>query len=153
MICQICGIEAPTKHVEFHQNIGALVVRFSKSVNGNLCKSCIHKNFWGMTGTTLALGWWGTISLIVTPIFVLNNLGRYLFCLGMPPVPPGATTPLLTDEVVDQISPYFPEICERLNRGEELVEVATSIARLCNVTPGQIVVFVHAVAQSQGQGQ
>ena len=44
-LCQACGVEAPTKYVEFHQNVGALVMRFHKSYKGHMCKSCIHKYF------------------------------------------------------------------------------------------------------------
>jgi hypothetical protein len=82
--CQSCGAHAPTKYVEFHQNVGALVMRFHRSVRGQLCKSCIHSNFWKMTGTTMAVGWLGTISLVLTPIFVINNIVRYLGCLSLP---------------------------------------------------------------------
>jgi hypothetical protein len=82
--CQVCGADAPVKYVEFHQNIGALVMRYHKSCKGNLCKSCIHSKFWSMTGTTLAVGWLGTISVVLAPIFVVNNTIRYIGCLGMP---------------------------------------------------------------------
>lgn len=117
MICQCCGVEAPTKYVAFHQNIGVLVMRFSKSVEGDLCKSCIHSNFWSLTGTTAVLGWWGMISLIVTPFFLLNNIGRYAFCLNMPPVPPGAAPPKLTDEVAQRIIPHLQQLFDRINAG------------------------------------
>jgi len=43
MICQACGVEAPTKQVEFRQNIGALIMRFHRTIKGQLCKSCVHK--------------------------------------------------------------------------------------------------------------
>ena len=82
--CQVCGANAPVKYVEFHQNVGALVVRFHRSVKGNLCKSCIHSKYWSMTGTTLAVGWLGTISLVLAPVFVVSNTVRYIGCLGMP---------------------------------------------------------------------
>jgi len=103
MICQACGVEAPTKHVAFYQNIGALIMRFSKHIEGDLCKSCIHKYCWRFTLTNAFLGWWGVISFIVTPFFILNNVGRYVFCLGMRPVPPGATPPELTDEAIGKL--------------------------------------------------
>jgi len=45
MICEACGIESATKHVEYHQNIGALIMRFHKTIEGELCKSCVHKYF------------------------------------------------------------------------------------------------------------
>ena len=152
MICQDCGVEAAMKYVSFHQNIGALVVRFPRSVEARLCKSCIHKHFWGMTATTFFLGWWGHISFLVTPFILLNNIGRYLFCLGMPAVPPGASPPKLTDEVVEKIRPHVSDLFDRLNEGEDLAAVAGLVAERAGVTPGQVVLFVHAVVQSQAQG-
>jgi hypothetical protein len=83
MNCQTCGTEAPTRYVEFHQNIGALVMRFHKSIKGNMCKSCINSYFWRFTLTTLAVGWLGVISLVLAPIFVINNVVRYLSCLSL----------------------------------------------------------------------
>ncbi len=149
MICQDCGVEAPTKLVTFHQNIGALVVRFPKTIEGHLCKSCIHKHFWGMTTTTLFLGWWGTISLFVTPFFLLNNIGRYLFCLGMPAVPEGATPPELTEEAVERIKPHASDMFSRLNAGDDFGEVTLLTAEKAGVSPGQVVMFVRAVIEAQ----
>lgn len=148
MICQCCGIEAPTKYVSLHQNIGMLVMRQSRSLSGNLCKSCIHSNFWKYTLTNMFLGWWGTISFFVTPFFILNNVGRYLFCLTMPPVPPGASAPELTDDVVKQLTPLTKEIFDRMGQDEEFSEVAEDIARRTGVTPGQVAVYVRAVIDS-----
>lgn len=153
MICQDCGVEAETKHVSFYQNIGALVVRFPKTIDGNLCKSCIHKHFWQMQMTTLVLGWWGTISLIVTPFFLLNNFGRYLFCLGMSPVAAGAKRPELTEEAIEKIKPHASDLFSRLNSGQGLSEAATLTAERAGVSPGQVALFVHAVVQSQAQSQ
>lgn len=136
MICQDCGVEAPTKYVEFHQIIGLLIARIPSSVQGQLCKSCIHSHFWSKTGTTLVLGWWGMISLVCTPIFILNNVGRYLFCLGMPSVPPGARPPELTDEAIEKIQPFFSDLVDRLNHGEKLPQVTEDIATRAGVTAG-----------------
>jgi hypothetical protein len=77
-LCESCLRAAPTKQVEFYQNIGALVMRFHKTLKGNLCRQCIDKYFWEYTLYTLFLGWWGVISFIVTPIFLVNNVVRYL---------------------------------------------------------------------------
>jgi hypothetical protein len=134
MICQACGVEAPTKYVAFHQNIGALFMRFSKSIKGNLCKRCIHKNFWSFTGTNLVLGWWGVISMCVTPFFIINNVARYVCCLGMESVPPGAQTPVLTDQAV-----------------ESLEIVAAQIAERAGVTPAQVAMFVQEVIRAHSQ--
>src|SRR5438874_1688311 len=128
MVCQACGVEAPTKYVEFYYNIGALVLRFSKSIKGSLCKSCIHKYFWQFTLIDLTAGWWGMISFIITPFFILNNVGRYAMCLGMPAVPEGAVPPRLTDEAIDKLQPYTKEIVDRLNDGERMRPLSDDIA-------------------------
>lgn len=75
--CLMCGGPGPTSNVRFNQNIGALVMRFSKTVEGPLCASCVTSAFWSCTLTTLFLGWWGLISLFLTPIFILGNLISY----------------------------------------------------------------------------
>ena len=151
MICQACGVEAPTKYVSFHQNIGALVVRFSKSVEGRLCKRCIHQHFWSLTGTTFFLGWWGMISFLVTPFFLLNNVIRYTTCLGLPPAPEGAAPPVLTDEAVERIRPHAGRLFDGLNDGRKLEDVVNEIAELSGASPAQVVLFVRAVVQSQQQ--
>lgn len=151
MICQGCGIEAPTKYVSFHQNIGALIMRFPKSIEGRLCKSCIHKYFWSMTGTTFFLGWWGTISFIVTPFFLLNNVGRYLLCIPMPAVPIDATVPTLTDEVVERLNRHAPGMFDRLNDGEEFERVVQTTSDVTGATPGQVILYIQAVAQAQAE--
>jgi hypothetical protein len=81
--CQSCGLPAETKYVEIYENIGLLIIRFHKSIKGELCKSCINKFFWAYTGKTMLLGWWGIISVIVTPFILLNNVFRYITTIGM----------------------------------------------------------------------
>ncbi len=151
MICQDCGVEAATKHVAFYQNIGALIMRFPKSIEGQLCKSCIHKHFWPMTGTTLILGWWGTISLIVTPFFLLNNVGRYLICLGMPAVPPGALKPVLMEADVEKINPHASDLIQLLNDGMNPKTASELIAHKAGVSPGQVMLYIQALIQQQSQ--
>src|SRR6185312_7195424 len=85
MRCQSCGESGDTKHVVFYQNIGMVIMRSSKTVEGELCKTCINDVFWKFTLITLVLGWWGMISLIVTPLFLINNIGRFLGTMGMKP--------------------------------------------------------------------
>lgn len=149
MICQCCGIEAPTKKTAFYQNIGALVMRFSKSIEGNLCKSCIHKNFWSMSGTTLVLGWWGMISLILTPLFLLNNIVRYLIALPMDPVPEGAKIPELTDRDREKIAPHLQGIVNDLNDADsQFQEIAQRYSDRIGVTPGQIALAIHELARA-----
>jgi hypothetical protein len=145
MFCQSCGVEAPTKHVAFYQNIGALVMRFTRTIDGNLCKSCVHRHFWQFTLVNFTLGWWGVHSLIITPFFILNNLFRYLGCLGMPSAA-GARRPELTPEAVQQIGPHTEEIIARLNRGERGQALLDDVAARAAVTPGQVALYIRELA-------
>ena len=154
MICQACGVEAPTKYVAFHQNIGLLIMRFSKSVEGDLCKSCVHKYFWQLTGTNLVLGWWGVISFVLNCCFILNNVGRYIMCLGMESVPPGATQPELTDEAFQKLKPHTESLIDRMNSGEDFARIVEDTAMRASVSSGQVALYVQAmIAASQNAQQ
>lgn len=153
MICQSCGIEAPTRRVAFYQNIGVFVIRFHKSVEGRLCKSCIHRYFWKFSATNLFLGWWGTISFLVTPFFLLNNIGRYTVCLFMPGVPPGATKPQLTADALFRLGQHTQTVVDKLNGGMQLEDVARDVAPLADVTPGQVVLYVLSLIEAQKRQQ
>jgi len=83
-LCKTCGAQAPTKHVEFYQNIGLVVTRQWATIEGNLCRRCIGAYFRSFTLTTLFLGWWGMISFFLTPLILLNNITRYLLSLNLP---------------------------------------------------------------------
>lgn len=153
MFCQCCGIEAPTKKVAFYQNVGALVMRFSKSIEGELCKSCIHKNFWAMTTKTLFLGWWGTISFIITPFLLLNNVIRYLIALPMPAVPEDAQIPQLTNKDRERVSPHIDELFGALNEeGADFQEVVKRYASRIGITPGQMMMAIREIIE-QAQEQ
>jgi len=82
-VCKACGLQAPTKYVEFYQNIGFVVTRQSAKIEGNLCRNCIRAYFRSFTVTTLFLGWWGVISFFITPLILLNNITRYLLSLSL----------------------------------------------------------------------
>lgn len=84
MHCQICGANAPTRSVSFSQNVGAVVLRFSRTVSGNLCRACIDSTLWRMTLITLFFGWWGILSLFTTLFILPSNIGQYLGALSLP---------------------------------------------------------------------
>lgn len=77
MPCETCGVEGPTHHVKFEQNIGMFYARRSLTLDRDLCRPCIRRYFRSFTLTTLFLGWWGIISLLMTPFFLINNLREY----------------------------------------------------------------------------
>jgi hypothetical protein len=86
--CESCGLPARTKRVHLYQNIGLLIMRHRSEIQGNLCKSCIDRYFWEMTGKTMLLGWWGVISFLLSPFIILNNTLLYISTMGMqrPPI-------------------------------------------------------------------
>ena len=79
--CQRCGQMRQVKYVAFHRNVGMLVQRQTHSIKANLCRSCLHNSFWEYTYKNLLFGWWGMISVVVTPIYFLMNLGVYMAAL------------------------------------------------------------------------
>jgi hypothetical protein len=87
--------------------------------------------------------------MIITPFLLLNNMGRYLFCLAMEPVPHGAHPPELTDRDVEVLEPHVREIFERLEKNEDFASIAADVSRLTGVTPGQVAIYVQAVVNSQ----
>lgn len=76
--CQRCGNMRQTAHVTFHRNVGMLFIRRTYKLEGNLCKSCVRKHFGEFMVKNLVLGWWGTISLIMTPIYGVQNVASYI---------------------------------------------------------------------------
>lgn len=75
--CIICGQPAPNFDLELNQNTGALLMRYTKSYKGNMCRLCAKKVFKKVEVHNLFLGWWGTISFIVTPVYLLANANNY----------------------------------------------------------------------------
>ena len=155
MFCQNCGIEAPTKQVTFHQNIGLLVMRFSRTAEGSFCKSCVHKTFWTYQAVNLFLGPWGVISFVVTPIFLIMNLVQYIGALGMPSVPPGAAEPSLTPDEITRLNPYAEQLIQRVGQNNEPFDaVVQDVSMRTNTTPGQVALYIHLLfeqAKSQQQ--
>jgi hypothetical protein len=62
---------------KFQQNVGLLVLRLTRRVEGQLCAACVRRSFVQTTTTTALLGWWGVISFFVTPIYLIGNLSAY----------------------------------------------------------------------------
>ena len=106
-ICKTCGVQAPTKYVEFYQNIGLVFARQWVKVDGDLCRRCVGAYFRSYTLTTLFLGWWGVISFFITPLILLNNVTRYLLSLGLPePSLTAMDTPVSTTGLTPSVSTH-----------------------------------------------
>ncbi len=72
------------RHVKFSQNIGLIILRFPKTIEGMLCKACISHWFWKMTLISFFFGWWGVISFFYSLVSIPVNLVNYLGALSLP---------------------------------------------------------------------
>jgi hypothetical protein len=81
--CEACHRVGPLRHATFMQNIGAIVLRFPRTVSGQLCKFCIDKYFFRFTAVTMMLGWWGVISFFYSLFAVPSNLVNWFGSFGM----------------------------------------------------------------------
>ncbi|MEU3774559.1 hypothetical protein AB0F11_15410 [Streptomyces sp. NPDC032472] len=72
--CRICGsVPAAPATVRGHQ--GMLVLMRFLRAEGPLCRNCGLATYRRMTSDTLWQGWWGPLSLFITPVTLLMNLG------------------------------------------------------------------------------
>lgn len=148
--CQRCFALAPTRAVAFRQNIGALVVRYHSSVEGELCKACVHATFWKMTLTTATIGWFGSISFIVTPIYVVMNTVNYLRAATLTPPTPQQRTPANDPDAIARLRESLDEYAPRLLSGAEPRErVLADFARGANVTTGQARMFWDGITSAR----
>jgi ribosomal protein L34E len=77
-LCIFCRQQTSGHQLELNQNTGMLLMRNERTYKGVMCRSCAKKTFTKVQLHNLFLGWWGTISFIMTPIFLLANTGRYI---------------------------------------------------------------------------
>ena len=165
MPCQGCGRDAPTKHVVFYQNIGMLVARRMRTLQGNFCKRCIRKHFLNLTGLTMLTGWWGTISVILNPFLILNNVVRYVGTLRLAdtadgalpvellpvnsqaakPVTTSRSTPASLPSVPVGLAAYRQDIQLRLRGGQTPQEIAAFLAPQTGVSVKQAQAYAESL--------
>jgi hypothetical protein len=81
--CEACHRVGPLKRVTLMQNVGAIILRFPRTISGQLCKFCIDKYFFRFTAITLIGGWWGIISFFYSLVAIPSNVFQWLGTLGM----------------------------------------------------------------------
>jgi hypothetical protein len=116
--CDFCGERAPLASVHFRQNTGMLVIRHSREWAGEACRDCGKQWFWKSTVHTFFLGWWGTISFVVTPIFIVLNIVSLVRALRLP------TAEAMRREALDAQQEYARNLLRTKDR-ETVVDVLT----------------------------
>lgn len=82
--CDFCGAQAPVHQASYRQNTGMLIMRQTRHFEGRACRQCSHDLFVRTTLHTLVLGWWGMISMVLTPFFIVNNLVCWGYSRALP---------------------------------------------------------------------
>jgi hypothetical protein len=130
-LCEVCGTRPARRRVTYRQNIGMLVLRWAKTVQGDMCSSCIHRCFWECSLITLLVGWIGVLSLVIAPIFLVGNLLNYIGILG-------EESPMVTRRVANE-SPRLPAKAKRDEKEEcylcgkplQTEELASRVCQSC----------------------
>jgi hypothetical protein len=86
-ICQVCGVQGPVKRATFMQNIGLIVVRLPRTLQGEMCRRCIDATCWRYTLVTLFLGWWGVISFFYSLASIPTNIINWMGAWKLPEPP------------------------------------------------------------------
>lgn len=64
----------------------------------------------------------------------------------MESVPHGALPPELDDAAIDRLTPHIDQLIDRLNSGDDFARVVEDTAMRASVTPGQVALFIRALA-------
>lgn len=149
IVCQACGLEVPNRYVEYDQNIGAFHIRFYRTYRGYFCRRCNHRFFWKSSLITLGIGWFGLVSMFVTPAYLLGNMITCVRTFGLPKVPRDERPPVCDDAAVDKIAPFVLDITDRLTAGADAAEICRELAPKAGLTPGQVWVYVQQTLINQ----
>ncbi|MER6731289.1 hypothetical protein [Streptomyces puniciscabiei] len=71
--CDVCGA-GPAARVTIRGHQGMLIVMRNLWRKGTFCQTCALAVFRKMQSDTMVQGWWGPMSMIITPITLLINL-------------------------------------------------------------------------------
>ncbi|GGS51437.1 LppU/SCO3897 family protein [Streptomyces cinerochromogenes] len=92
--CEVCGaMPAAPVTVRGHQGM-VVVMRFLRR-RGVLCRTCGLAVARTMQADTLVRGWWGALSMFITPVTLLLNLGALSRIRRLPPPATAAWRPPL----------------------------------------------------------
>ncbi len=92
--CQLCGA-GPAAQVTVRGHQGMVIIMRSLRRRGTMCRPCALATFREMQADTMVQGWWGPMSVVITPITLLINLGALSTVRRIPePVVAGHRPPL-----------------------------------------------------------
>lgn len=120
----------------FRQNTGMLVMRQTREWAGCACRACGKSLFYKTSLHTLILGWWGTISMILTPIILVMNVWNVIRVLRLPTAVQVARSALEDQE----------EYARNLLRTKDRATVVSVLAQSSGAPVGEVESFLDRLA-------
>ncbi len=155
--CEFCARPGATVHATFSRNIGMLIMRQTETVSGRHCARCLVQNFGRMQGLNMLLGWWGTISFVMTLFFSGSNVFHLVSggaALWSDAASKASREAALTRhrESVDagaELARFRHTIRMRLRRGETAGVIARDMVDAANVPLEKADAFVAEIARAE----
>jgi len=87
--CMQCGRSAPTWALTYRQNIGIIAMHIRRTTPMQVCRSCVHKEYWKRFAILVTVGWTSYYSIVIGPVFLVMNTVTYVKSLtGKPTAVP-----------------------------------------------------------------
>lgn len=81
--CSYCGRVVATRFMSFSKHFGMIIMMRTEDTSGHFCWRCMQVLYVENTLITLIAGWWGVISLLMTPMLVLTNTIEWISNWGL----------------------------------------------------------------------
>ena len=75
--CMKCGAPAETWPITLHQNIGMIAAHQRSIFEGQVCKPCVHREYWKKFAILVTVGWTSYYSIVIGPVMLVLNTVQY----------------------------------------------------------------------------
>ena len=137
---------APTRAVVLRQNVGYLVARSTRTFSAEVCRDCLREVCRRYSLTTALAGWWGVVSLLVTPFYLAGNLREYWASRTLP-APGAELAQTVADRTREYVLPHRAWINEELAKGRDLTSVAADLAARENLPAQDVEVTLRLLSR------
>jgi hypothetical protein len=83
--CQMCGAPSATWAMTLHKNIGVIAAHWRSSQSMQVCKKCVHKEYWKRFAVLVTVGWTSYYSIVIGPVLLVMNTVTYVKTLTSKP--------------------------------------------------------------------
>jgi hypothetical protein len=84
--CMKCGAPAATWPIKLHQNIGLIAAHQRSIFEGQICKGCVHREYWKKFAILVTVGWTSYYSIVIGPVLLILNTVNYVKTVSSKPV-------------------------------------------------------------------